>query len=82
MSYGTQPGVQVLADTIAFANWARVRRIWLVEVMTIVNRGEGTNKDFAVSEEDEEKDTIFGRYIRTNTPLWGKSWVFVPVVDL
>ena len=75
-SYGTQPGVQVRGDTVAFANWARVWRLLLEEVRAIVNGPGEAKNDIPSSEEDDEEDAISGRYVRTNTSLWGKSRVF------
>jgi pimeloyl-ACP methyl ester carboxylesterase len=75
-SYGTQPGVQVLGDTVAFANHSRVWRLFLEEIRTVVNRRRENREQAPASDEDEEDDAIFGRYVRTDTPLWGKSRVF------
>jgi pimeloyl-ACP methyl ester carboxylesterase len=65
--------VQVLGDTVAFANSARVWRLFLEEIRTVVNGQGKKDEHVPVPDVDEEYDAIFGRYVWTNTPLWGKS---------
>ena len=68
--------MQVLGDTVAFASWARVWRLLLEDIRAVVTSEDQSKQVATVPEEDDEEDAIMGRYIRTNTVLWGKSRLF------
>jgi hypothetical protein len=49
-----------------------------------VNIQAENDEDVPTSDEDEQDDNISGRYVRTNTPLWGRRGSFASMlaVDL
>jgi pimeloyl-ACP methyl ester carboxylesterase len=72
---GHEKGVEILGDIVAFGRNARIWRLALDRIRNTIH-GRQASVDGDSYGDDEEDDSIVGRYIWVDSPRWGRSKVF------
>ncbi|KAF2100889.1 alpha/beta hydrolase fold family protein [Rhizodiscina lignyota] len=74
--HGHNPGVQIIGDAEEFGKNARLWRLALDRARDAINDIKSEDAFDATYVDEEEEDSIVGRYTWIETPRWGRSKIF------